>query len=153
MLFIPIEYKNVFTGDNVRFFVLREKNYYPANASFSKDICQCIAQGYTVTYGAIQLAVYMGFKEIYLIGVDHNYNITRDANGRPVKTASAQKDYTDGMSDYVNIKNLPRIEESTIAYETADTVTRKTGVRIYNATRGGKLDAFERVDLDKIISK
>ena len=28
--------------------------------------------GYTVTYAMLQIACYMGFKEIYLIGVDHS---------------------------------------------------------------------------------
>ena len=51
------------------------------------------------------------------------------------------------------MKNLPRIEESTIAYETAEKISRKMGVRIYNATRGGKLDSFERVDFDLIKKK
>ena len=44
-------------------------------------------------------------------------------------------------------------EESTIAYETAEIATRKMGVRVYNATRGGKLEAFERVDLLQVLNK
>jgi hypothetical protein len=49
--------------------------------------------------------------------------------------------------------NLPRIEETTIAYETAEKLSAKYGVKIYNATRGGKLEAFERIDFDTIINK
>lgn len=150
--FLPINYKNDFVGDKYRFFVLKEKNYYPKDAEFSKDVAKFIAQGYTVTYGAIQMAIYMGFKEIYLVGIDHNYNITRDASGRPVRNADSEN-YSKGMSDYVNMNNLPRIEESTIAYEVAEKVSRKMGVRIYNATRGGMLEAFERINLDNVLNK
>ena len=135
------------------FFVLKEQLYYPYNAPFSKDVSKFLGQGYTVTYGAIQMAIYMGFSEIFLLGIDHNYNIIRDAKGRPLKKDDSCSNYPQGMSNYVDMKNLPRIEESTIAYETAEKISRKMGVRIYNATRGGKLDSFERVDFDLIKKK
>lgn len=147
--FLPVEYRSRFVGDEYRYFVLKENDYYPHDAKFSVDISNHISQGYTVTYGAIQIAVYMGFKEIYLIGIDHNYSIVRDSSGRPVKLTDS-KNYSENMMEYINLKNLPRIEESTIAYETAEKITRKKGVKIFNATRGGKLEAFERIDLDKL---
>lgn len=146
--FLPIEHQDAFDSDMFRFFVLKEKFFYPNDAPFSIDVSKFIGQGYTVTYGAIQLAVYMGFTEIYLLGVDHNYNIIRNAKGKPVKRSESRINYSLGISEFLPIQNLPRIEESTIAYETAEKISRKQGVRIFNATRGGKLDAFERVDFD-----
>lgn len=149
--FLPVEYIDNFKEDKYRFFVLRERDFYPGNAKFSKDISRYLEQGYTVTYGAIQLAAYMGFKTIYLIGIDHNYSITRDSKGRPVRKSVIKSDYSEGMTSYVNQNNLPRIEESTIAYETAEKFAKRLNVKIYNATRGGKLEAFERVDIDQIL--
>ena len=150
MMFLPIEYHDRFKDDNYKFFVIKEHDFYPHKAQFSKDLSKYIAQGYTVTYGAIQLAVYMGFKTIYLLGIDHNYNIRRDAKGRPCRDDISKSNYAKGMSNYVNTNNLPRIEESTIAYETAEKVTAKMGVKILNATRGGKLEAFDRINFDDI---
>lgn len=149
--FLPITYKKEFEGRHYRFFVLKEHLYYPGDAQFSKDVSQYLGQGYTVTYGAIQLAIYMGFSEIYLLGVDHNYNLIRDAKGRPVKKSLDKVNYTAGMAELM--QDLPRIEESTIAYETAEKVSRKLGAHIYNATRGGKLEAFSRIDFDSIKKK
>ncbi len=154
MMFIPVEYKKRFTDGKFRFFVLQERLYYPNMAKFSKNASKAIQQGYTVTYGAIQMAVYMGFSEIYLLGIDHNYNVIRDSKGRPVRQSQDNnKNYSETMTEYTNMNNLPRIEESTIAYETAEIATRKMGVRVYNATRGGKLEAFERVDLLQVLNK
>ena len=150
--FLPVDYKNLFVGEKYRFFALKEKNFYPNDAEFSYDPSKFLAQGYTVTYGAIQLAIYMGFTDIYLIGVDHNYNIIRDAKGRPIRKDDTEN-YSKGMTNYINMNSLPRIEETTIAYETAERISRKVGVRIYNATRGGKLEAFDRVNLDEILTK
>lgn len=151
--FIPVEYVNDFQEEKFRFFVLRERDFYPHDSSFSFDTSHYIDQGYTVTYGAIQLAIYMGFKKIYLIGIDHNYSIIRDSNGRPVRKTNVKSDYSEGMTQYINESNLPRIEESTIAYETAEKISKKLGVKIYNATRGGKLEAFERIDLNKLLKQ
>lgn len=151
MVFLPVDYRKDFTGGRYRFFVLKHKDFYPGNAPFSKDISKYLAQGFTVTYGAIQIALYMGFSEIYLVGIDHNYSITRDAHGRPVKTESVDGNYSKGMKEYVNTSNLPRIEETTISYETAEKVSAKCGVKIYNCTRGGKLEAFERKNLEDVL--
>ena len=153
LLFLPVDYKESFEGEKYRFFVLKHKEFYPHKAPFSTDISKFLAQGFTVTYGAIQIAIYMGFTEIYLLGIDHNYNISRDAKGRPVRVEQPGNSYTQGMHGYVNMNNLPRVEETTVAYETAEAVSKKLGVKIYNATRGGKLEVFERISLDEVVRR
>ena len=51
------------------------KMLFPKNPiGFSRDIASVVYSGQTVTYSMIQFAAYMGFKEIYLIGVDCNYS-------------------------------------------------------------------------------
>lgn len=151
--FVPIDYKDIFEGPEYYFYVLKHKEFYPNPAPFSSEIHKYLAQGFSVTYGAIQIALYMGFKEIYLLGIDHNYNVTRDATGKPVRAKASVQNYSKAISNYMDMNNLPRIEETTIAYETAEQISRKLGVRIFNATRGGKLEAFERVDFDKIVNR
>lgn len=153
LMFLPVDYKEHFKGEKYRFFVLKHKEFYPYKAPFSTDISKYLAQGFTVTYGAIQIAMYMGFTEIYLLGIDHNYNIFRDAKGRPIRQKQAGGSYAEGMQSYVNMNNLPRIEETTIAYETAEAISKKRGVKIYNATRGGKLEVFERIKLEDVLEE
>ena len=38
-------------------------------------------------------------------------------------------------------------------FEIAEKVTKQRGVRILNATRGGNVEAFERVDFDSLFEK
>ena len=97
-----------------------------------------------MTYMCLQLAVYMGFKEIYLLGVDHNYSVTLLPNGEIAEDSSV-KDY---FSDSIKYTNIPQIYKSTLAYLAAEKYAEDHGIKIYNATKGGKLDAFERVDFD-----
>lgn len=151
LTFLPVDYRSDFKGEQYRFFVLKHRDFYPKDAPFSRDISRYLAQGFTVIYGAIQIAAYMGFKEIYLLGVDHNYNIFRDSNGRVVRNENKSGNYAAGMTNYINHENLPRAEETTLAFETAEKLSKKLGIKIYNCTRGGKLEAFERKDFDQVV--
>ena len=54
--------------------------YY--DPAFSKDVRGRVWEGATVTYVAMQLAFYMGFEQVVLIGVDHSFK----AKGTPNKT-------------------------------------------------------------------
>lgn len=114
------------------------------NTPFSDDLVYGIYGGGTITYGCIQLAAYLGFKEIYLLGVDFDFS----AN------------YKDGsnhfISTYYNENSEPGLflkQESLDAYESAKEYADAHGIKIYNATRGGKLEVFERVDFDTLFHK
>ena len=152
--FLPIEAKKFFTNqDDISYFVLRHKDYYPRYADFSTHIDRYVCQGFTVTYGAIQLAYYMGFSNVYLLGIDHNYSISLNEKGVPVMQENV-RDYFEGAGASNVGLNLPRVVESTMAYMTAKRFAdRHPSFNVFNATRGGKLDAFERVDLDKVLSE
>jgi hypothetical protein len=45
-----------------------------AGDRFSTDISIFASRGHTVTYYTMQIAYYMGFSEVYLIGLDHSYD-------------------------------------------------------------------------------
>ena len=103
-----------------------------------------------MTYGAIQLAVYMGFTEIYLLGVDFNYSVTIDHEGNIMKHK--------GVKDYFSNDNnenliLPNLEYSLLGFKAAEKFANENGLKIYNATRGGKLEVFERIELDVLFNK
>lgn len=106
--------------------------------------------GGTVAYTAMQMAVYMGFKEIYLIGVDHNFRVSQDSNGN-IKVDNSVKDYfCDNYNSDKDELYIPNLNNSTKAYMAAKKYCDEHDVTIYNATRGGKLEVFERVDFDKL---
>lgn len=153
-IFLPIDTKpNFGDNDRISYFVLRHKDFYPGDADFSTRIHRYMGQGFTVTYGAIQLAYYMGFSEVYLLGIDHNYSVSLNEKGVPVMKDDV-KDYFEGSKASNKGLNLPRIVESTMAYMTARKFAdAHEGFTVYNATRGGKLEAFERVNLDEVLRK
>ena len=153
-IFLPVEYVDHYPDHKqMAYFVLRHRDFYPKDADFSKNIHHYLGQGFTVTYGAIQMAHYMGFSEVYLLGIDHNYSISLNEKGIPVMNDGVQ-DYFKGSTASNKGLNLPRIVESTVAYMTARKFADKQeNFVVYNATRGGKLEAFERVCLEDILNK
>lgn len=116
------------------------------SAFVSEDVAKFFSIGYTVTFTAIQLALYMGFKEIYLLGVDFSYSIVRDSKGRITKNDNI-KDYFDGKKYHSTVLNYNSVLH---AYEVAEQYCRNHNVKIYNATRGGKLEVFKRVSFDEL---
>ena len=113
----------------------------------SEDMSKCFSDGYSVTFTAIQLAIYMGFSEIYLLGVDFSYSIVRDKRGKIHKDDTVQN-YFNGKTYDATVQNY---ESTLFAYQKAEEYCRKHNIKICNATRGGKLEVFERVDLDEMI--
>lgn len=98
--------------------------------------------GKTVSYACLQMAIYMGFKEIYLIGVDFNYETDiYSENNHFAGYHGGQKDLNLFPFQYTCVAN---------AYMVAKDYAEKAGLKIYNATRGGKLEIFERVDFDTL---
>lgn len=127
---------------------------------FSEEADKFVIDGGSVTYSAIQMAVYMGFKEIYLLGVDHNFSHTLDKNRRIVEHKDVKEDYFDKrykdafkqFAEKGKIYAAPDKGLMDIAFKAARTYCENHNIGIYNATRGGKLEEFKRVNLDNIIS-
>lgn len=143
--FIGISMLNNPNIKNATYFRLVDRNYYPKYPKVSSNICKGIYSAPTVTYACLQIAFYMGFKEIYLLGVDHNYSVSLRADG-----TIEHNDVKDHFSETDTIANLPQLDKSTLAYQAAKKYADSHGIKIYNATRGGKLEVFERVDFDSL---
>lgn len=119
-----------------------------ASMYISEDVSSHFCDGQTVTFDSIQLAIYMGFKEIYLIGVDHNYSKVLDAAGKVHIDPTVQDYFDNRQYEHTYPANLKASQYAyTIAREYCDT----HGITIRNATRGGKLELFKRVNFDELI--
>lgn len=139
----------VFISDRVAQKETAAKKYqlFPVtvwNRFMTKDSCKKISNDFsvcsydeeTVVLHAIQLAIYMGFKEIYLVGTDCNY--------------SQGKKYAVDHGKPVDAKVGPKMIR---AYLPVKVYQDKFGVKVFNATRGGMLEVFDRKDLDKVLEE
>jgi hypothetical protein len=104
---------------------------------FTSDFSEKVYAGATVVYACIQLAVYMGIKNIYLLGCD--FSFSNNLKG-------AENHCYGRESVFYNFD----FEGTLRGYECAKKYADEHGIKIYNATRGGKLEVFERVDFDSL---
>jgi hypothetical protein len=114
--------------------------------SFARDARGRLWEGATVTYVALQLAFHMGFEQAILIGVDHNYS----TQGKPNTTVISQGDDPDHFDAHYFGKGfrwqLPDLETSERAYHMARQAYQQAGRQVLDATIGGKLSVFPKVD-------
>lgn len=109
---------------------------------FSEDCSRKVYNGSTVVYVCIQFAAYLGFKEIYLLGVDYSYR----KNGKNHFTKQVEPDEQfDGMNGQDRIQRI-----SYEAFRRAGEYASSHGIKIYNASRKTCLDVFEQVDFDTL---
>jgi FkbM family methyltransferase len=144
-------------SEDTIFFNHQPRVSYPHGFDFSTDVSKISYAGCTVTFTCMQLAHYLGFKEIYLVGVDASYELPEDA----VQSDNYNVDVLDMKSDDPNHFHPdyfgkgfrwhdPQVNKMIEAYEEARRVTEKGASQIYNATVGGKLEVFERVPFNCI---
>lgn len=143
-------------GMNVRIWkrLARGKDREFFELPFSLDPAHGLYGGGTVTYQNLQLAAYMGLDPIYIIGCDHYYADEEGSTvNKAIVTKSGNNHFIKGYRKPGEVVNPAPIDVMNDAYATAAEFSKRSGIRIFNATRGGYLEAFPRVDLDEVLAR
>lgn len=158
----PRNYKHLVKSKENTYFFKMDTGYYNDFSPyyciprFSPDASNKVYCGQSVTMINIQLAYYMGFSEVYLIGMDHSYLIPKSAkiDGRTIE--SMEDDPNHFHPDYFgkgkkwHDPHLDRVERN---YEYLKLVYEAKNKRLFNATIGGSLEVFERVKYEDLFTK
>ncbi|MDE6981519.1 MAG: DUF115 domain-containing protein [Lachnospiraceae bacterium] len=121
---------------------------------FSDDFEKVAYGGQTVLYDTLQIAAYMGFSEIYLIGVDCDFKQEVLEDGTVIENNSKKEHfnekYDEGFDKAVAV--VAPVYALIAAFQKAKEKCEEKGIVIKNATRGGKLEVFERVSLEDVLA-
>ena len=147
-----------------KFLAWRSRRHFPANLPipqiptflytsytgprFSPDVRGRVWEGATVTNVALQLAFHMGFQQAILIGVDHNFASRGEANKTVVSEGDDPNHFAPNYFGKGAKWQLPDLDTSEVGYAFAREAYRKAGREILDATVGGKLTIFPKVDYD-----
>lgn len=151
--FIPIQmkwYHGISIQGATWFNIIHQQAEAPKEFQFSDDAASGLYNSSTVMYTAAQLAAYMGFSEICLIGVDHHFRVSQNNQGQIIVDENAQDYFSKNYNADRENLYIPNTEKSTLTYIAMKDHCEKRGIRVYNATRGGKLEVFPRVDFDSL---
>jgi len=103
----------------------------------------------SVSVMASMLALYMGCKEIYLLGTDHDQFLTGEYTYFFDKSPVSGKDSTVNPDGTVSTKRHDEFQAYARLwrqYRWLRLVAEQMGATIYNASHGGALDEFDRVN-------
>ncbi len=155
----PIKFFPIYLGyclpesDDTIFYNHRPRVSYPDGFDFSLKADEITYTGCTVTFSALQLAAYLGFTEIYLIGVDADYEIPSDVKNDAAYDTSVLDMETDDTNhfhpDYFGKGyrwHDPQVGKMVEAYTEARKICDENNITVRNAGVGGKLEVFERTD-------
>ena len=135
------------------------KNVVPLHLDYTKpfyfsDDPFAIGEGFTVTFGLLQVAVILGFREIVLVGVDHNYVIPEEnvTDDRKWSGRGLSNHFSESYTNYEQgqVWEMPDIEKMSRAYLAAADWASKNGIKIVNASPDTRLEAFPLIDFESL---
>lgn len=151
-------YPHIRKFKNSYYFQLKNAgvDFYPNLPGFSFDATKGFCWGSTVTYSMMQMAAFMGVDEIYLLGVDYNYQIPakRDEENEKILINNNESNHFDPNYRKAGEKwHVPNLHCHEKAFLCAKLEVEKQGRHIINATRGGCLEIFPRVHLEDVLKR
>lgn len=158
--FFPTIYRNLHPKTPNTFFFNMNRGFYEKTSPnyavprFSTDASRVLYCGQSVTYINLQLAFFMGFTEVYLIGMDFDYVIPESHKRTGDVLLSDTDDINHFHKDYFGAGKTwkdPKLDRVLMNYRMADLAYSAVGRKIYNATIGGKLEIFDRVDYERLL--
>jgi len=123
---------------------------FTGEENFCPKITGRVFEGYTVTYVALQLAYHMGFNEAILIGVDHNFVTQGTANQAVVSQGDDPNHFAPNYFGKGFKWQLPDLAGSERAYTLARNAYSCAGRHVLDATIGGKLTIFAKIDYSSL---
>jgi hypothetical protein len=135
-----------FLNSSDRFYYLATD----ARCSFYSDITKPIYEGYTVTYVAMQIAYFMGFSRVFLIGVDHSFTCKGEPNEQKFLSGEDLNHFD--PSYFANKEwHLPDLEASELSYHLARFFFARDNRQIIDATVEGKLQIFSKCSYNEAL--
>jgi hypothetical protein len=150
-VFIPtfakqyIDKKKLLRRSKIRYLLL--SGLFKEDLRFGTDITKPIPNLINVILSSIIIAKYMGFKEIYLLGCDHNWLSLRNLKTIP---RFFKNDYTPEADFNNNYENASlAVNELFKSYRLLK--NKFNGTKIYNCTPGSYIDTFEYKKLNDVL--
>ena len=115
--------------------------------SFQYNLTDSLVFGATVTFVALQIAYYMGFRKVIIIGLDHNYAEKGVPTKMEIRTTESDESHFHPQYFPKGIRwQLPDLLRSEIDFQIARKSYEKDGREILDATIDGKCQVFNKID-------
>lgn len=129
------------------------RNYFPKRLGDGPNLAAILPRAQTVPVMALMIALFMGFKEIHLLGADHDWFVTKRYEYFFDRSKVGWKDEgvtADGSITTSLLDELPNVRRVWEQHHAMKRYAEIAGATIYNATDGGMLDVYPRVRLSDV---
>lgn len=117
---------------------------------FHSDLCKGFFEGYTVTFAALQLAFFMGFSLVVIVGMDHRYRYEGSPN-EPRELSGPDPNHFDPSYFSGQTWDNPDLANSERFYDLARQTFESAGRRIIDCTVDGACTVFEKGRLEEVL--
>jgi hypothetical protein len=115
------------------------------------DLTRPIPFPFSTAQLAIMAAMFMGCTPIYLMGLDHNWLALRGQETHFFSTTSIENHSTaNGQLNDSYDTEIDSVAKLWKGYRKLHSLAEAEGIQIFNATAGGFLDVFERVQYESL---
>lgn len=122
-----------------------------ADRTFSTDIARGVGISGTVTYTALQFAFFMGANPVILVGIDHSFAAAGPAHRLVTSRGDDPNHFDPNYFGAGSQWNLPDLVDSEQGYTIARQVFEAHDSRILDATVGGHLRIFPKIDIQEAL--
>ncbi|GHC06784.1 6-hydroxymethylpterin diphosphokinase MptE-like protein [Cerasicoccus arenae] len=124
---------------------------------FSTNALTGTHSGWSVVYFQLQLAHYMGFTKVYLLGLDFSFALSpttgaQSAHGEVLKSEGEVNHFHPDYRKPGETWTVPRLDLQCKAFVAARRAFESSNRKLINASRQTKLDILERQDLDSVLA-
>lgn len=141
--FLNWECRETYKNDQNALFIYKSL----FGGKFGKKIDKSINPAATVTYAALQIIYFMGFKKVVIIGLDHNFVTKNKHTPNKTEVRTEEQDVNHFHPNYFpkGAKwETPDLTSSEYFYKIAREEFEKDGRTIVDCTIGGKCDVFQK---------
>jgi hypothetical protein len=148
-----VKYKG-FKKNKVHFYY--NQNILPSQMGYCFDFTRPIPYVMTVSNLAIYLAIYLGIKEIYLLGFDHDMILNLGKTRHFYEEKDSELDRL-GYLEWINGFDLETVggyyKNMWAIYKDINRYALQNGIKISNITPNSLLDVFPRDSFEAVLSK
>ena len=130
----------------------KDNDHESLDFKFSNNIQDKAYWGGTVVYLSMQIAYYLGFKEIYLLGVDLSYSIPKSAKieGNVITSTEDNSNHVGDMYGKGKKWHLPKTDRMKSAIEFATEFLISNGVKVYNCSPKSTIKGAKNINFNEI---
>jgi len=143
--------EGLFPGRDVRYVELKA-HFADLPAGAIPDLTTTIPRVQSVPILALMLAMYMGGNKLYLLGTDHDHFRSGEYRYFYEPTALRGKDFSVDENGRLRggwFEELSGLTALWSQYRSIKEIAARNNIAIFNATHGGELDEFPRVQFEK----